>query len=147
MSPDKVFFILVQSKAKFLNQFTNDNLKSQADAVWRQLEGVTHWLVILMVVLGIGLAAYYYKPYNEQPGRHYRVSHWFGFGLIAIALTFAGTLCMEYLLIKTNLRDNISSLYMMVALNNAIYCAIVYGITSVVWCNFFPTNAYRFFAK
>lgn len=144
MSPDKVFFLL-QSKGKFLNHFTNDNLKTQADAVWRQLEGWTPGLLIIMAVLGVGFAAYYYKPYNDQPGRHYKMTHWAIWGVISIALTFIATLCIEYFAIKTNLKSGLTSLYMLTALNNAIYCAILYLVTSVVWCMCLPTNAYRFF--
>lgn len=144
MSPDKVFFLL-QSKGKFLNNFTNDNLKSQADAVWRHLAEWTPFLLIIMAVLGVGLAAYYYKPYNNQPGRHYKISHWAVWGIISVALTFITTLCIEYFAIKTNLKHGLTSLYMLTALNNAIYCAILYLVTSVVWCLALPTNAYRFF--
>lgn len=147
MSPDKVFFLL-QSKGKFLNQFANnDNLKAQADQVWRHLEGLTPILLGVMVLFGIGVAAYYYKPYNELPGRHYRVSHWLIAGVISFVLTFVATLCFEYFGIKTNLRTGLTSLYWLTALNNAVYCIIVYFITSVVWCNCFPTNAYKLFAK
>lgn len=144
MSPDKIYFLLPK-KGKFLDSFTNDNLRNQADAVWRHLEGWTPGLLIIMAILGVGLAAYYYKPYNELPGRHYKMSHWAIWGGISVGLTFIATLCIEYFAIKTNLKTGLTSLYLLTALNNAIYCAILYFVTSVVWCNALPTNAYRFF--
>ncbi|WP_305156519.1 hypothetical protein [uncultured Muribaculum sp.] len=144
MSPEKIFFLLPK-KGKFLDSFHNDNLKNQAELVWRSLDGWTPWLLLIMAVLGIGLAAYYYKPYNDMPGRHYKVSHWAIWGIISVALTFIATLCIEYFGIKTNLRTGLNNIYILIALNNAIYCAILYFVTSVVWCFIGPTNAYRLF--
>lgn len=144
MSAEKIFFLLPE-KGKFLASFQNDNLKQQADMVWRNLEGWTPWLVFFMAALGIGLAVYYYKPYNDLPGRHYKVSHWALWGGISVILTFIATLCIEYFGIKTNLKTGLNNLYILTALNNAIYCAILYFVTSVVWCNALPTNAYRLF--
>lgn len=142
MSPD--IFFLVQSKGKFLNSFANENLKNQATAVWSKLSDWTPILLIITIVLGIGLAAFYYKPYNDRPGRHYKVSYWGIWGIITTVLAFIVTLLIEYLCIKTNLKSGLTSLYWMTALSNAIYCAALYFITSLVWCNFLPTNAYKF---
>lgn len=144
MSPDKIYLILPK-KGKFLDSFNNENLRSQADLVWRNLESWTPAFLIIMAVLGVGLAAYYYKPYNELPGRHYKMSHWAIWGGISVSLTFITTLCIEYFAIKTNLKTGLTSLYLLTALNNAIYCAFLYLVTSVVWCLALPTNAYRFF--
>ena len=144
MSPENIFFLLPR-KGKFLNSFS-EQLRPQADAVWRSLDGWTPCLVIIMAILGIGLAAYYYKPYNDMPGRHYKVSHWAIWGIISVALAFIATLCIEYFGIKTHLpKTGLNNLYILTALNNAIYCAILYFVTSVVWCNIAPTNAYRLF--
>lgn len=134
------------SKGEFLNQFAyNDNLKSQADAVWRQLDGLTPWLLLGMAALSIGFATYYYGAYNNQPGRHYKPMYWAIFGGNSIAVTLAFTFIAEWFVIKTNLHTGIWSYYIYAALYNAIYCALVYFITSVVWCNWVPTNAYRYF--
>lgn len=142
MNPE--IFFLIQSRGKFLNAFTNDSLKSQATAVWSRLSDLTPLLLIIMIILGVGLGAYYYKPYNDLPGRHYKVYHWGIVGIIATCLTFGITLLIEYFGIKTNLHTGLTSLYLMTALSNAIYCAAFYLITSIVWCNFLPTNAYKF---
>lgn len=137
-------FLLLPKKAKFLSGFANDNLKSQADLVWRQLSGLSTWMILTAFVLGLLFACLYYKPYNESPGRHYRISKWAIWGIVSVVLTFIATLAFEYLGIKTNLRTGLTSLYWLCALNNALYCAAVYFLTSVVWCNFGKTNAYRF---
>ena len=147
MSLESIFSLLPK-KGEFLNTFTNDNLKQQADSAWQSLDGLTPLLLLIMVIFGIGLAACYYKPYNNLPGRHYKVSHWAVFYIISVALTFFTTLGIEYFCIKTNIKMYVLiSVYMLTALKNAIYCAILYLITSVVWCIYFPTNAYRLFKR
>lgn len=144
ISPDKIFFLL-QSKGKFLNQFANnENLKNQASQVWKSLEGWTPILLAVTALIGIGLAIYYYTVYNEQPGRHYKVKHWGIWMLISFVFTFIVTLAIEYFGIKTNLKSGLTSLYWLTALNNALYTVVLYFITSLVWCNLLPTNAYRF---
>lgn len=140
----KIFFLL-PSKGKFLQNFAhNEQLKAQAEQVWRQLDGLSPWLLLLTAVLGIGLAIYYYTAYNEMPGRHYKIKHWGLWAGIAALLSLIGTVAIEYVGIKTNIKTGLSSLYWLCAINNALYCAILYFVTSVVWCNFCRTNAYKF---
>ena len=139
---DKIFFLL-PSKGKFLNGF-NEQLRQQADLVWRQLDGLTLILLAVGIVLGIGLAIYYYTGYNELPGRHYKIKHWAIWGVISFVITLLATVLIEYICIKTNLNTGLTSLYWLCALNNALYCIILYFVTSAIWCNFLRTNAYKF---
>ena len=91
MGLDKIFFLL-PSKGKFLQNFAqNEQLKAQADQVWRQLDGFSPILLIVTAVLGIGLAFYYYTVYNEMPGRHYKIKHWCIWGIIAVVLSLICT--------------------------------------------------------
>ncbi len=144
MGLDKTF-LLLPSKGKFLQNFApNDQLKAQADLVWRQLDGFSLPLLALTAVLGIGLAIYYYTGYNEMPGRHYKIKHWGLWAGIAFFLSFISTAVIEYVCIKTNIKTGLKSLYWLCALNNALYCLILYFLTSLVWCNFGRTNAYKF---
>ena len=138
------FFFLLPSKGKFLNGFTNEQLKSQADNVCRHLDGMSPVLLIAGVAIGIALAVFYYTAYNEMPGRHYTVKHWTIWAIISFVLTLVVTAVIEYVFIKTNLKSGISSLYWLCAINNALYSLIFYFVTSLVWCNFLPTNAYKF---
>jgi hypothetical protein len=145
ISLDKIFFLL-QSKGKFLNQFANnENLKNQANAVWHSLEDIAPFLLAITVVVGAGLAAYYYTSFNNQPGRHYKVKYWGIFAIVSLVLTFVVTMGTEYLLIKTNMKNGITSLYLKCAISNAIYGIGLYLLTSIVWCNWGRTNAYRLF--
>ena len=122
----------------------NEALFNQAKAFWRHLDSPMIMVVVIFVVLGIALAAYYYKPYNDVPGRHYKPKHWFMFLGITFIATFVLTFVVEYIAVKPVL-SGAAILEMKIALGNAIYAAGVYFITSVVWCNALPTNAYRLF--
>jgi len=144
MGLDKIFFLL-PSKGKFLQNFAqNDQLKAQADQVWRQLDGLSPVLLIATALIGVGLAIYYYTGYNEIPGRHYKIKHWGLWAAIAFILSLVGTAVIEYVGIKTNIKTGLTSLYWLCALNNALYCFILYFLTSLVWCNVGRTNAYKF---
>lgn len=139
------FFFLLPSKGKFLQGFAhNDELKVQADQVWRQLDGLSLILLIVAVVLGLGLAAFYYTGYNELPGRHYKISHWAIWAGITTVVALIVTAIIEYVGIQTRITSGLTFLYWLCAINNALYALFMYFITSVVWCNFFRTNAYKF---
>ena len=100
--------------------------------------------IAIFVVLGVALAAIYYKPYNDKPGRHYRPTHWLLFMVVAFVLTLLVTWGFEYIAVKPVLKGALM-LEFKVALGNAIYATGLYFLTSLVWCNALPTNAYRLF--
>lgn len=138
-------FFLLPSKGEFLHGFDkNDQLKSQAIEVWKQLDSYSPILLGITAILGIGLAILYYTWFNNRPGRHYKVKFWLIGLVIAVVLSYVVTLFFEYTFIKTNLSSGLTSLYLRCAASNAIYCDFLYVITSGIWCNFLPTNAYRF---
>lgn len=138
-------FLLLPSKGEFLQNFANnEQLKAQAQQVWRQLDELSPWLLLLTAVLGIGLAIYYYSGYNEMPGRHYKIKHWVIWGVTAFLLSLVVTAIIEYVGIKTNIKTGLTSLYWLFALNNALYCVALYFLTSIAWCNLWRTNAYKF---
>lgn len=133
------------SMSSFTKPFQeNEALFNQAKAFWRHLEGSTMVTIAIFIVLGILLAAIYYKPYNDKPGRHYRPTHWLFFLIGTFVLTLLVTWGYEYLAVKPVLKGALM-LEFKVALGNAIYAAALYFVTSLVWCNALPTNAYRLF--
>lgn len=138
------FFFLLPAKGKFLNGF-NEQLRQQADNVWRQLDGLSPVLLILGLVLGVGLAVFYYTGFNEKPGRHYKRRYWLMWALLSFVLTMITTVAIEYVGVKTNLKSGYAELYWLCAINNAFYAFVGYFVTSIVWCNAFPTNAYKLF--
>lgn len=140
----KIFFLL-PSQGKFLQCFAdNEKLKAQAEQVWRQLDGLSPFLLILTALIGMGLASFYYTWYNEKPGRHYKIKYWGLWALCAPILSLVLTFAVEYVGINTNIHTGLSSLYWLCALNNALYCLMIYFLTSLVWCNVGRTNAYKF---
>ena len=65
------------SQNDFTRQFqNNDQLFNQARSFWNKLDGSMWIVIICMLVLGIGIAAYYYTSYNNAPGRHYKPIKW-----------------------------------------------------------------------
>jgi len=99
-------------------------------------------LIVIVILLGVLLAIWYYKPYNEQPGRHYKPKYWFIFLGITFFLVLITTFLLEYIVVEPRLPGALS-VEIRIALGNAIYATLLYFITSFVWCNWLPTNAYR----
>lgn len=132
------------SMTDFVNQFKeNETLYQQARIWWRQLEQLSI-LIVIIIVLGALLAVWYYKPYNEQPGRHYKPKYWFVFLGTTFILTLLTTFLLEYIAVGPRLQGALS-VEIRIALGNAMYATMLYFITSFVWCNWLPTNAYRLF--
>lgn len=131
------------TRNNFIKQFQdNDQLFNKAKDFWDKLDGLTLIVVIAMFSIAIGMAAYYYTYYNNRPGRHYKPMKWLIFLGMTFIVTLLVSLCLEYILCKPELTGSMT-LEIMVALGNSIYAIVVYLITSLVWCRYLPTNAYR----
>lgn len=127
----------------FAGKFENNEaLYNQARAFWRTLDGGSLWFILTFFILGIATAAYYYVPYNNSPGRHYRPKYWGWHLTLALIICFILTLVIEHLIAPPKL-DGATQLEIQIATVNAFYAVLVYLATSFVWCNFLPTNAYR----
>lgn len=145
MKPLDLYEWIAGSMSNFTRLFQeNEALFNQAKSFWRHLDGSMMVVIAIFIVHGIALAATYYKPYNDKPGRHYRPTHWLIFLAITFVLAFAVTWGFEYIAVKPVLKGAVM-LEMKIALGNAIYASVLYFVTSVVWCNALPTNAYRLF--
>lgn len=130
------------SMTDFTNQFKhNETLYQQARAWWGKLESFS-FFILLISVLGILFACYYYMPYNERPNRHYKPKHWFIFMFITLIFTGLITFLFEYIAVEPQLQGSLG-VEIKIAIGNAMYATLLYFITSVIWCNWLPTNAYR----
>ena len=138
------FFFLLPAKGKFLSGF-NEQLRQQANNVWGQLDDLSPFVLILGFILGVGLAVIYYTAFNEKAGRHYKMRYWAIWALLSSVLTMVITIAIEYVGVKTNLKSGYAELYWLCAIHNALYALGFYLFTSIIWCNAFPTNAYKFF--
>ncbi|MBO4849808.1 MAG: hypothetical protein J5529_02775 [Prevotella sp.] len=140
-----LYKLIAGGMPEFTRQFQNNEaLYKQAQSFWNKLEGVSFFIVIIFVVLGLVLAAYYYQPYNNCPGRHYTPKHWIFFLIGTFALTFLTTLGFEYVAVVPKLQGAFV-LELKIALGNAILASFLYFLTSIFWCNALPTNAFRLF--
>lgn len=129
----------------FTKRFSyNDDLYYIARGFWSHLESNGLLIIAIFVVIGLLFAYCYYGPYNNIPGRHYKPKYWLIFILITFVASFTLTLVFEYITAAPKL-DGALMLEIKIALGNAIYAPLVYFITSIVWCNWLPTNAYRLF--
>lgn len=128
----------------FTNQFrNNETLYNQARAYWSKLESFSAIILLIFIVLGIAMAIYYYQPYNNRPGRHYKPTHWLYFLLGTFVLSFLVTWGFEYFAVPPKLNGT-NILQIKIALGNAIYASLLYTFCSWVWCQCnLPTNAYR----
>lgn len=122
----------------------NDALFNQAKAFWRQLDDFTIFIFVTLLAIGIGGAAYYYSVFNNLPGRHYKPKYWGIFLLMTFIATLVVTIFFEYLVVHPSL-SGAFWLECRIAFGNAIYASLLYVIVSILWCNSFPTNAYRIF--
>lgn len=133
------------TKADFLKTFSdNKNLRQEAEKFWSSLEATAPYLIIIFLILGIGCAVLYYTWYNNQPGRHYKPSHWLGWLGVCFISVLVVSIGVEFLLLNTNL-PNTEIVISKVSLCNALYASVVYFLTSFICCNSVTTNAYKLF--
>lgn len=142
----KLYSWIAGNMADFTKPYTgNKALYAQARAFWNKLENSSTLIVLIFLVLGIAMTAYYYTSYNNRPGRHYTPKHWLIMLVATIVLTFLVTFGFESLTLKTSIIEA-TMLELKIAIGNAIYSGIIYLLTSIVWCNSpLPTNAYKIF--
>lgn len=133
------------SKAAFLNSFQNqDELYNQAQAFWNGLENSAIAFVGIFAFTGLLLGCIYYGPYNNVPGRHYHPKHWAILLGVCALITFIVTLGTAYLIQEPKL-NGAWSIEIKLSLANMLYALFIYFLTSVIYCNYLPTNAYRLF--
>ena len=134
------------TQADFLNHFKNNNtLYNQARVLWSKLDACTVWFIITFIVIALLFAIIYYGPYNNKPGRHYKVKHWFLWMIISAAVTFIVTLVIGLILVKSPLAARIGMILRISGIN-ILYSIGVFFIVALLVCNvsFLKTNAYRF---
>lgn len=140
-----IYSKVIGSKASFLNGFqNNDELYAQAQSFWSKLESNAYIFLALFLLLGFGLSLYYYKPFNNRPGRHYQPKYWWIGMAICFVATLLITLLAAYLIAEPKLTGSLG-LELKLSLINGLYAVILYFVTSFIYCNGgFTTNAYRY---
>ena len=135
---------IVGKKTAFVNSFDNDPLQNQADVFWRHLESGTWFYLLAFIIVAIIFAYFYFKPFNNQPGRHFRPRYWVIFGVVSIIVSFLLTLLIAYLAAAPKLQGSFI-LELKISFANMIYTAVTYFVMSILfWNNVFgKTNAYK----
>ena len=136
---------IIGTMSDFVKQFqNNETLYDKARAFWGDLESYSIFIVLLFLLGGIGMSWFYYTPFNNQTGRHYKPKYWWFFLGITFISSLLVTLGFEYLALPPKL-DGSFLLEFKIAVANAIYSSLVYVLISWIWCQFnLPTNAYRY---
>lgn len=137
----------IGSKASFLKPYEGEEgmatMYQQALSFWNKLDSVSPIFVIIFLAVGILMAYLYYGPYNEQAHRHYLVKHWAKFLIVCAVISLIATFAVvSYMAVPPRMNGTLS-MEILLAINNAVYAAVVFLATSFVWCNWLPTNAYR----
>ncbi len=141
----KLYEWIAGNMSDFTKQFEgNENLQSQARSFWRSLDNYSIVSVLIFVIIAIGVATMYYKPFNNKPGRHYLPKYWFMFWLVSFIVSLLVTFGLEYICCEPKL-NGATLIEFKIALANAIYTALLFLFISIIWCNILPTNAYRIF--
>ena len=121
----------------------NENLFAQARSFWKQLDQSSLLFFILGLAVALIVVISYYTWFNNQAGRHYKPKYWWLGMLLAAVAVFSFTLGLEVLVAYPRL-DGAFVVELKIALCNVLYGLGLYIVISFIWCNFFPTNAYRY---
>ena len=135
----------VGTEGKFIDQYPPET-QDLAQNFWIGLNATCPIFILVLFGVSIVLCVGYYTVWNELPGRHYRRSHWLGAYIITLLVTFFGTAAVGYAFNNTSLNGS-ASLIWDISIGNFIYSIVLYGLLSLGWSKWGPTNAYRLIGK
>lgn len=138
-----VFLMFLPKRGQFLEHFQgNEDLYRQATDVWSRIESSWPWLLAIVLIGGVLTAWFYYYPFNNLPGRHYKVRYWIISYIVAIGFTFFASLLFEIFWIDIKIKA-LDSVPCTIALSCIVWAIVLYVITSLIICNWSTTNAYK----
>ena len=143
----KFYQFLIGNKASFLQHYTGEGqeeLYSQASLFWDKLDSLSIVFILLFFLIGVLAAWYYYKPFNEQPNRHYLPKYWWMFFLASAIVSFLVTLGAALGIAYPRI-DGTWTIEIRIALQNAVLTLAINWLASVFICKRCATNAYRMF--
>lgn len=143
----KFYQLLIGNKASFLQPYTGDgqeDLYSQASLFWDKLDGLSIVFILLFFLIGVLAAWFYYKPFNEQPNRHYLPKYWWMFFIASAIVSFLVTFGAALGIANPRISGT-WTIEMRIALQNALLTLVIYLLASVFICKKCTTNAYRMF--
>lgn len=134
------------SRVQFADQLsTNESAHTWALELWNDLNEFAPFFIFGSIFIGAIAAWYFYFPYNNYPGRRYKMRRWLIFGLCATVIVTWTTICSLYGIIDTRL-NNVFSIYLRIGILCGIYSISGWFITSLIICNLpVKSNAFLFF--
>lgn len=141
----KLYQLLIGNKASFLQPYSGDGqeaLYTQASMFWDKLDAASVFFVLIFLVVGVGMAAYYYVPFNNQPNRHYLPKYWWMFFVVSAVVSFVLTYAVATLAASSSLNGT-WTIVLKIALQNAVSSIFIYWVTSIFWLKSGKTNAYK----
>lgn len=138
----KFYQPFVGKLAEFEDKFDEDTVE-YATAYWNQLDQKCIIFVIMLAFISIGSCIAYFTVYNNMPGRHYKKTHWIMFYLLQSILGCGLLTYAVAFLIATPEIQGTGMLVFNIALGNFVYSLFSFGLLSVIWWLWLPTNAYR----
>ena len=131
----------VGPETKFVDNVPGGS-KEIAENFWASLNstcGIFFGWFLICSILGCII---YFTIYNNLPGRHYKITHWFGAYMITCLIAFLGSAVWGYLFTNPSVTGS-EWLIWRIAFGNLIYSVFAFLVISFVWWLLFPTNAYR----
>lgn len=111
---------------------------------WDKLDSLSIVFILLFFLIGVLAAWYYYKPFNEQPNRHYLPKYWWMFFIASAIVSFLVTLGAALGIAYPRI-DGTWTIEIRIALQNAVLTLAINWLASVFICKRCATNAYRMF--
>lgn len=143
----KFYQLLIGNKASFLQSYTGEgqeDLYRQAGLFWDKLDSLAIVFLLLFFLIGVLAAWYYYKPFNEQPNRHYLPKYWLMFFIASAIVSFLVTLGAALGIAYPRI-EGTWTIEIRIALQNAVLTLAINWLASVFICKRCATNAYRMF--
>lgn len=138
----KAYKPFVDTKSQFMDKFDSEDTKKLAENCYNSLDSGSLYIFIFMLVVTIGLCIFYFTAYNNWPGRHYKRWHWIVFYIATVIASFFGSALIGWIIAKPAVAGYMSLVWD-ISFGNLLYSLFGFGILSVIWWLFLPTNAYR----
>lgn len=117
-------------KGYLANYASDDSAKKAAAKLWSSIDQCDVYLVAEMVVITLLVCWFYFFPYNQKPGRHYKPKYWRIFGLVSVVLAFMISYFTSYAMSKNPGFDH--AFLVKVSGINSLYSVALYWCAS--WC-------------
>lgn len=140
---------LLPNEQAFVNSFRDNDAKQRAARAFVESLPNCEWLLFLTCCIVTSIVCVlYYTWYNNivKPfGYHYRMRHWFAWLFIALVIAFLMAMFFCIPVLKNVGLEGTDDFILRFYIGNLLYGLGIYILLSTIWCNFLPTNAYRWF--